>query len=231
MSIAPKTATMLVHWLSIDFGHLSSVPDTTSHSSCTQNEPTDEQKEVLAVIPKELRSQLAAGGKITVPADPKNDDWVADYLTRLLALMFGDGLFDIQRCDVVDHVGRAASACGGGEAAGAPAAAAPAAAAGAAGAEQTAKLATSPDFGTHCRLRGDKWINERTYRLYQPGVGGAPRKAWLVGPKRHAATVTLVWLCRELAGGAWMSGSGTDLPWTEPAPGGAGAPAQGGEAG
>lgn len=182
-----------VKWISIEIGHVASkMQSDYAHSRATL---TAEQKAVMAAVRCAARAAWAAGGEIDVP-DPSTDVWVAGVLEQAindLRMPYVDPVKINNDTDLV--VGNTKRGFAQHDV-------------------QSVEAAwTSGDPGTHCRLRGDRWVNERTYRLYR-----ADGKPWLQDsnlehplPADHIATATLVWECRDL-GPCDVAGSALPKP-------------------
>lgn len=166
-----------VNWLAIELGHLSTSPDT-NYQHCDPGKLTTDQQTLLMAIRCTARAAWSAGGTYDLTSTQlQNDDWVAEKLQEALngLLMPGIPPVKIQSDDVVVAATRRQGLSSG--------------------------YFSSGDPGTHCRLRGDRWINERSYYLLL--ADGTP---WLgdqnlpnhLSPN-HIATATLVWQCRVLA--------------------------------
>lgn len=174
------SSTISVEWLCIDLGHLATCSDTIAHTDCSGSTLTRDQQAIYDELTDEQRANLCKGGRIAIPAGQTDDDWVALQLSALLSVLLGPKRIDIDVEDVIlpnTPVGCVVPMN-----------------------LRTKAASTSPNSGTHCRLRGDRWVNERTYMLFQPAVGNGTRMPWLSGKltENHIATATLVWVCRDL---------------------------------
>lgn len=172
-----------IKWLSIEIGHVATVPDSDYAHDSDQGAP--DQRVILGAIRCSARAAWAAGGEFDVPdAMLKTDDWVAEKLEAALNFQLMPGRAPLRiRPEHVDVVSRCQA--------------------------QVASLPPSSGWpGTRCRLRGDRWVNERSYCLYD-----ASGSAWLSGELSpdHVAIITLSWECRTL-GPCDLSGSALPLP-------------------
>jgi hypothetical protein len=163
-----------IEWLSIEIGHVAKGFD--SGLSASERALLNDPQVIMSKITCTARNAWALGGKWTNidtgnGNGKENDDWVAMKLEEEINNgRFGNApRVTVNKDDFV-------AVLPGSTLAG-------------------KRDRTSDQTGTQCRLRGDRWINVRTYVLTN-----ADGSYWLKNEltASHVAVATLVWHCHQL---------------------------------
>lgn len=157
-----------VKWLSIEIGHVANGTDTglTDEQRASLKDP----QLIMSKFKCTARNEWAQGGTFK-DCDTTNDNWVATKLeVEINKGLYGNvGPVKVNELHYVAGFPEMKTA--------------------------SEPFPSSDDPGTQCRLRGDRWINVRTYVLTNPDG-----KPWLIGEltQSHVAIATLVWECQVL---------------------------------